>query len=226
MHHVKVFCIFTVLLHTLIAVKSLLLWGITTLIIIVLMMYLVKADLDEILKKNILIVTFMIFFNTFIFISCLIEDRVVDFSYVISVSLSIFFVFNILIYGVKWLGKQGFLYIVNFFWSGRLKLFFLLFFRAVHNFKRVHSHVYYQIQSRIDVNSRDRYLIPRYYVQNIIAKELYAFRSNQAALISRLPENQLTVYYGKRRFKVSEIILVLVIEALLLSNFLFQLLYL
>jgi len=141
--------------------------------------------LKNLIYANILVLIFTGSFITFIIISSFIESSVPEPLMIISFALKTVLIFNLLRLTIAWLGTPGLLWIISLIpWRG-IQVYILLFFRGVSHFRRINSLVFHQIKSRINISSREKYLIPRYYLYNIMMKEINMLAYYEAALASR-----------------------------------------
>ena len=186
MHLTKLFVIGLMLVYTLFFMPNHVVWPVVLLLLIGIMFAVVPLNIKQILFRNIPILSFAIFFSIFFFFSAWLKGEAPDF-YLLSVTtLKIIFVFNIMFAGTSWLGREGLLFLIKIVPTDRMKLFFILLYRSVNGLRRNSSGIANQIRSRLDLKGRDKLLVPRYYVRNLIMKDLYAFHHNQAALVSRI----------------------------------------
>ncbi|HMB19692.1 MAG TPA: hypothetical protein VKQ10_01375, partial [Spirochaetota bacterium] len=177
------------LLHVVLPVGIIPLWMILNIAAISILYILSELTFSQLIKRNILIVSFALMLAFFQVVSSVIAGTPVDHEFMGVTFARIFFVYNMIMTSMAWMGKSGFLWLVHTVKSERIRLFLLLFSRTVHMFIKRNRHIIFQLQSRIDTGSRKKYLVPRYYVQNLVAGELYSLQHYQAGLITRVHGN-------------------------------------
>ena len=141
--------------------------------------------IKELISKNIIIIISALSFSIFIAISALIEGRNPDFNMILAFSIRTVLIFNLIMTGAAWLGTPGFLWFLGLIPSRAIQAYFLLFYRGISVFKRISPLVIHQIRSRINIQSGEKYLVPRYYIYNMMMKEINMLTYYQAALASR-----------------------------------------
>lgn len=141
--------------------------------------------IKELISKNIIIIISALSFSIFIAISALIEGRNPDFNMILAFSIRTVLIFNLIIMGAAWLGTSGFIWFLGLIPSRAIQAYFLLFYRGISGFKRISPLVIHQIRSRINIKSGEKYLVPRYYIYNMMMKEINMLTYYQAALASR-----------------------------------------
>lgn len=149
------------------------------------MFWCVSISVRQLLLRNSVIAAFAATFAGFAVVSGLISQTL-DFRRIIEIVAKILLTFNCLYLGGLWLGREGLMRIVNAMPSERLRLYCVLFYRTAGIFVRAHGRILNQLRSRLDFTFRNRLLIARYYMQNLMFKELYAYHHYQSALYSRV----------------------------------------
>jgi hypothetical protein len=185
----KVITLLLCLLHVVLPVGMIPLWFILNIAALSMVYILSELSFSQLIKRNILIVSFALMLAFFQVLSFVIDSKPVDYVFMGITFARIFFVYNMIMTSMAWMGKSGFLWLVHAVRSERIRLFLLLFTRTVHMFMKRNRHIIFQLQSRIDTGSRKKYLVPRYYVQNLVAGELYSLQHYQAGLITRVHGN-------------------------------------
>jgi len=185
---VKLIAAFFLILSIVSPVNFLLPWGLVFIVNFIFLFVLCGMDVTALLKRNVIVLFFSLFWTLFIAVSIYFNNQQDNYWINFLVIIRLFMVYNAIVLSTEWLGKNGFLYIITSLRSERIKLYLLLLNRSIGSFRKIQSQIMYQIQSRLDLKSREKYLIPRYYTVNIISKELYSFQHYQAALLSRLPD--------------------------------------
>lgn len=174
-----------------------------------------RIILTEVVKRNFFILTFVIIFSSFAAISGYLTGDI-DYREIALTSVKIILIYNIIYIGGYWLGKNGFLCIVDTVPCFRVKLYLLLLYNILGSFIKRNQLIMYQLKSRLDL-SHQRGLIARYYVQNLIVKELYSIHLNQAAIITRL-HSDFDLYVTPERLKIHDLIILALIVFLILIN--------
>lgn len=146
------------------------------------------AVISDVLKRNIVIVSFSIFFAGFAVISGYISGDV-RYKDPIVLALKIILVFNIVFGGMRWIGRNGYLYLLNRVPGMRLRLFFLLLGNNMLRMMRNNREIVRQIRSRVALTGKNRFIIARYYFQNMLFKELYSMRHSHGAMVLRLGDS-------------------------------------
>lgn len=141
--------------------------------------------LRKLFYSNILILLFTGSFCTFILITSFIESATPDPLQILSIALKTILIFNLLRISIAWLGTPGLLWLTNIIPYRDVQVYILLFFRGVRHFLRTNSLVIHQIRSRINISTKQKYLIPRYYAYNIMMKEINMLTYYEAALAAR-----------------------------------------
>lgn len=185
----KLITLLLCILHVVLPVGNIPLWLLLNIAAISILYILSELTFSQLIKRNILIVSFAVMLAFFQVVSSVIADKPVDHEFMGVTFARIFFVYNMIMTSMAWMGTSGFLWLVDTVKSERIRLFLLLFSRTVHMFLKRNRHIIFQLQSRIDTGSRKKYLVPRYYVQNLVAGELYSLQHYQAGLITRVHGN-------------------------------------
>jgi hypothetical protein len=146
-----------------------------------------SIKIKQLFKKNIFIISFPIFFGLFAFISGIMAHNLNN-KKIFEIILKIIFTFNCIYPGLCWIGQKGLMLIINAVPSERLNLFFIFFIKTIEYLTRTHSRILNQLSVRLNLNYSGKFLIAKYYVRNMIFKELYAFSHNQAAFYTRISE--------------------------------------
>lgn|GEM_PF-2173181 len=155
----------------------------------------------EFAKRNVFIIVFTIIFSSFALISGCLSDKI-EYAQIAGNAVKILLVFNIVYVGSLWAGKNGFLCLLNAMPFMRVKVFFLILHNMVLSFIKRSGLIRYQLTSRLDL-SRQKGLVARYYVQNLLMKELYSIHLNQASIITRL-HSDFDVYCTPENMKISD----------------------
>ena len=193
-------------------------WLIVSLLSIMLLFYAGAISVRQFLLRNMPIVSFAVIFSFFILFSAWLSNKPPDMHLLYSTAAKIIFMFNIILAGTAWLGRDGLLFLVKHVPSPRFKMFFILLWRSINGLRRNSAGIVNQIRSRLDLNGRDKYLIPKFYVRNLIMKDLYAFHHNQAAVVSRLGEGGDLSVWPVYIFKKKDIVLATVIISAIFIN--------
>ncbi|MFW5771223.1 MAG: hypothetical protein ACOCX9_07280 [Spirochaetota bacterium] len=174
------------LLHVVLPVEVIPVWVILNIAALSMLFVVSELSIEQLIKRNILLVSFALMLAFFQVLSSAVDGNPVDYVFMGVTSARIFFVYNMIMTSMAWMGKSGFLWLVHTVKSERIRVFLLLFSRTVHMFIKRNRHIIFQLQSRIDTKSRKKFLVPRYYVQNLIAGEIYSLQHYQAGLITRV----------------------------------------
>ncbi len=164
--------------------------GITVFLVIVKIHVGVPARI--LLKQNIMVVSFVIFYLFFGSISMLLDGG--EFARLLRFSVRIFLIFNIINLSLRWIGTDGMLKLAGLIPSERMKLYLILVGKGVYLFERNSEMIVMQIRSRLTQAKRKQATIARYYVHNMIHRELYSIQHLQATLYNRLPDSISPVY--------------------------------
>lgn len=175
-------CVF----HLLLPVSSPAAWFVLGLIALWALIAVSGLSLRLVLRRNLLVLVFVLTIAFFQLLTAVISGVSPDYEFVLITAARILLVYNVIMATVAWMGPAGFLRILEKAGSARIRIFLLLFARTVRMFLKLNRQIIYQLQSRFDTGGRNKYLIPRYYVQNLIAGELYSLQHYQAGVISRV----------------------------------------
>ncbi len=182
----KIITLFTCLLHVLQPVNSLPVWMTLNIIALVILFNLAGLAPLQLLKRNIMVVSFGVMIIFFQVITAVISGMQLDYVFMFITLARILLIYNIIMASVTWMGRGGLLWLVKHVPSERIRLFLLLFARTVQMFMKLNRHIVFQLQSRIDTGSRKKFLVPRYYVQNLFAGEMYSLQHYQAGMMTRV----------------------------------------
>lgn len=172
----------------------------------------IPADL---VKRNLFILSFVFIFSSFAALSgYLVGD--VEYREIALTSVKIILIYNTIYIGGYWLGKNGFLSIVDTLPCLRVKLYLLLLYNILSSFIKRNQLIIYQLKSRLNL-SRQRGLVARYYVQNLIVKELYSIHLNQAAIVTRL-HSDFDLYVPSEKLRIHDLIVLTLIAFLVMGN--------
>lgn len=145
----------------------------------------IPIPVKEILKRNIIILSFLLFYIIFGVLSAIISNT--GYNSIIITSLKIILIFNTIWFAFKWTASEGIINLIALIPSERLKLYFLLLAKGIYLFRRNSEIIIMQIRSRLYRNRKNNKLLARYYTRNMIFKELYSLQYIQASLYTRLP---------------------------------------
>ncbi len=155
-------------------------------LLLVLMALQCRIRAGELIRKNIIFMCFIIPLVLLQVLSGAVHDGV-RWERIVLISYKSIMIFNIVYLSGAWIGRRGMMDIVSMVPGQRVKLFLILFYRTAKTFLRTSRMVIFQVRSRMDITARTRLLLARYYVQNLLVKELYSYHFHQAALYTRLP---------------------------------------
>ena len=139
----------------------------------------------QLLKNNFFIISFSLFFGLFAFISGTMANDL-NTKNIILIIIKIVFTFNCIYSGIQWIGRRGLISIINGLPSKRIYLFIIFFIKTADSLIRTHNRILNQLKARLILNYSGKILIARYYIQNMIFKELYAINHHQAAYYTRI----------------------------------------
>jgi hypothetical protein len=92
---------------------------------------------------------------------------------------------TIIIIGSRFfIGSDGFKAFINILPYG-LKLFFLIFTRILYTLLKLNRMIVFQIQSRIDLKTKEKYYIPKYYSIAFLLNQFYALSYYRDGILSR-----------------------------------------
>lgn len=182
----KFITLFACLLHVLLPVNSLPVWTTLNIIVLLILFNLSGLAPGQLVKKNAFVVSFAMMILLFQVITAVINGMQPDYTFIGITLARIVFIYNMIMSSVTWMGRSGLLWLVKYVPSERIRLFLLLFARTVQMFMKLNRHIVFQLQSRIDTGSRKRFLVPRYYLQNLFAGEMYSLQHYQAGMMTRV----------------------------------------
>ncbi len=159
----------------------------------------------RLMARNTLVFLFAFFFMTMAAISAIVRGQVPSYA-VAELGIRIVLVFNAVFLGGRWIGAFGLLRIIDAVPSERVRLFMILLIKRAHSLLAANRTVVDQLISRLDMTQKDRRVIARYYIQNMIFRELRSIRYLQAALYTRLP-GTLCVYHRPAIFRGSDFLI-------------------
>ncbi len=174
-----------------------------------------RLSLSGIAQRNVFILIFIIIFSSFALISGYLNSYI-DYGIIALTSVKILLIYNIVYIGGYWLGKNGFLYIVNSMPFFRLKLYLLFLYNILTSFIRRNQLIVYQLKSRLDLSKKKSY-IARYYIQNLIMKEMYTIHLNQAAIITRI-NSDFDLYAITEKLKLHDFMIFMLIVLLIVMT--------
>lgn len=224
MHLTKLFVVGLLIIHVLFPAFKQIPWFIASAVSIGLLFYVTGLTFGRVLYRNIPIISFAVFFSLFILFSAWLRNTPPNYVLLFMTAAKIIFIFNIMLAAVAWLGRNGLLFILKHIPSRRLKLFLMLLCRSIGGLRRNSAGIANQLRSRLDLSGRERFLIPRFYVRNLIMKDLYSFHHNQAALVSRLglgAEGRLAFWLVSSR-KIKDVIIAILSVTIIFADVLFQ----
>jgi hypothetical protein len=176
------------LAHLLAPADSAVLWLIVSLAGFLILLPLSRIPLRAVLRRNLLISIFAVTISLFQLLTSMAAGETPDYRFVTVTAVRIILSYNFVALSLSWIGTAGFLHLLALIRSERIRLFLLLFARTVQSLMKLSRMIVFQIQSRIGAGARKRLLIPRWYLQNLIAGELYSLHRFQTGLASRLQE--------------------------------------
>jgi hypothetical protein len=206
LNSVKIISVSVFAVYTIISADDILSLLVST--CIVFLMYMCNgATFKIILKRNIAILVFALFFLIFSSIPGF-SGESKAFIELCAVFFRIIIIYNIIFSGSLWIGRQGFFETIGGIMPLRIRLFLVLLNHSLAQFIKINSMIVYQLKSRLRLKGRNRILVARYYFQNLIIKELYSLHYNQAALAIRLNDN-FEMYFERNGIRLSDILIIL-----------------
>jgi hypothetical protein len=169
--------------------------------------------IKSLVSKNIIITISSLSFSVFIAISALIEGGSPEAGIIAAFIIKTVLIFNLILMGAAWLGTPGFLWFLGLIPSRGVQVYFLLFYRGISGFKRISSLVVHQIRSRVNIRSGEKYLVPRYYIYNMMMKEINMLTYYQAALASRNNPIPVTTSLPSGGFAMAALIILISIPS-------------
>ncbi|MCX8122703.1 MAG: hypothetical protein N3F66_00890 [Spirochaetes bacterium] len=127
---------------------------------------------------------------------------------------------TIIIIGSRFfIGSNGFKAFINVF-PDTIKLFFLVFTRILYKLLRLNTMIVYQIQSRINMKSNEKYYIPKYYSVAFVSNQFYSLAHYRNGIISRTADTipEIIIYHN---YSMKEYIVTVLIIILLIINIIF-----
>lgn len=161
----------------------------------------IKAIL--LLRRNFIILSFSIFFGIFIIVSSLVNNGL-NIKQTCDIIIKMFFTFNCIFISGTWIGRKGLMRIINRMRSDRIFLFIIFFIKITEYLVRTHGKIINQLKARLDFSYSNKFLIARYYGQNLIYKELYALHHYQAAFYTRI-SGRVPVFFENENAGFSDI---------------------
>jgi hypothetical protein len=98
-----------------------------------------------------------------------------------------------------------------------VRLFILIFMRTLYKLLQLNKMIVFQLQSRIDFKSKDKYLIPKYYSVAMLYNQFYAFDRYRNGILSRAFDT-LPKMVIENKISSFEIITVSLISAIIIIN--------
>ena len=193
MHIAKLIALAMLLFHTFIPVHNLQLYMGVSVVLMLIVICSGGMPFARLFLRNIPILFFMGVFFIFMFFPAMTFN--VD---KLLILFRIILIFNIFLATSAWFGRSGFLFCLKLVPVQRIKLFLLLLSRSLGAFGKNARAAAIGVRLRIELTGRQKLLVPKYYVRNLIMKELYSFYHSQAALISRLHGDNVAIYIQNR----------------------------
>ncbi|MBD3425129.1 MAG: hypothetical protein GF417_11900 [Candidatus Latescibacteria bacterium] len=212
----KIITLTVCILHLLLPVGPAALWLALGLVALWALIAVSRIPLQLALRRNLLVAVFALTIVFFQLLTPVISGSYPDYRFVVITAARILLVFNIIMASLAWMGRDGFLWLLSRTAPGRLRLFLLLFARTAGIFQKLNRQIVYQLQSRFDTSGRKKYLIPRYYVQNLIAGELYSLHHYQSGVISRV-HGELRLL-SRHRLSARDILTAAAVMALMIAG--------
>jgi hypothetical protein len=181
--------------------------------LILLFLFIVSLDSSirtaEIFRRNLVVLSFIIFYSVFGTITVFTAGG--SYYTVSLISLKIILIFNIIWLSLRWLGTNGILCFMKAIPSEKIRLYLMLVAKGILVFKRNSDMIVMQIRSRLEPGRKSRGILVRYYIRNMIFRDIYSLHYLQAALYSRLPERLSVHTYGIKTGTADRIITIAII---------------
>lgn len=116
------------------------------------------------------------------------------------------------------IGTNGFKAFINIL-PQTLKLFLLIFARILYTLLRLNRMIVYQIQSRINLKSNDKYYIPKYYSIAFVSNQFYSLTNYKNGILSRTIETIPDVVIHSSHSTLEYISITVIIILLLINCF-------
>lgn len=176
----------------------------------------IPININTILMDNVFFASFVLFYLLFGFLSSFINGASPAVLY--ATALKIFIALNIIRFSVRWIGSAGILSLIGLIPSEKLKLYLILTSKGIYLFRRNSRMIIMQIKSRLEPCRKNRRILARHYIHNMIFRELYTIQYLQASLYTRLPEKiKVYPYHGKPGLQeglVACLVLIFIIKSL------------
>lgn len=187
-------------------------------IVLLIMAVGLKVRPSLLLVRNLPIMAFALIFSLFILLTGMAGEGIRPAS-APAYFLKIVLMFNAVLLGGLWIGKDGFLVLAGRVPSQRVRLFLILFHKRIRESLRMNIQIIRQLKSRVAFSRRNRMILVRYYFQNMLIRELYAYRHDQAALLTRITF-PIAVYIPEIKYSAADLIIVLTILVILIIGIL------
>ena len=152
-----------------------------------------RAGPKHLLARNVPVALFAVFFMGMAALSAAVRGDAPS-AAVAVLGARIVLVFNAAYLGGRWIGRFGLFRLVDVIPSERVRLFLVLLVKQAHSLLAANRGVIDALRSRLVMDRRGRRIVARYYVQNMVFRELRSIRNLQAALYARLPDT-LNLYH-------------------------------
>lgn len=177
---------------------------ISTFVLFSLMALRTRIGPKHLLARNVPVALFAVFFMGMAALSAAVRGEAPS-SAVAALGVRIVLVFNTAFLGGRWIGRFGLLRLFDCIPSERVRLFLVLLVKQAHSLLGANRGVIDVLRSRLVMDRRGRRMVARYYVQNMVFRELRAIRNVQAALYARLLDT-LTLYHRPAVFGPADVL--------------------
>ena len=184
-----------------------------TVLLIIILAFRTGIRAGEFCRRNIFILIFALLFSAFAFIPGS-QPLPGSSGGIFSMFLKIIIIFNLFYLGSRWIGRHGYYSLLNRVSSQGIRLYLLLLGNTVTGFVRNSRLILYQLRSRIGTGIKNRFIFLRYYIQNLIIKDLYSLHLNHAAIVSRL-HGDIEIITPDEKMELSDILIGLASAAIL-----------
>lgn len=165
----------------------------------------------------VLLIPFMITIATIQILTGLFDGNP-DIPIILTTTFKIISVGCVLIGSRFFIGVSGLKVVVNLV-PQTVRLFLLIFMRTLYKLLQLNRMIVFQLQSRIDFKSSDKYYIPKYYSVAMLYNQFYAFDRYRNGILSRAFDTLPNMIF-ENNYRSYEILTLFVISAIMIINLL------
>ncbi len=177
-----------------------------------------RSSIKTVIRSNYVIMFFACVFTFFTLFSGYLKGKP-DIETAFYTFLKIILVFNVINAGYRWVGKRGILVLLDILPVWRMKVYLLLLIKTLAVIFKTIPESITQVSLRLHPSSYRKIIIARYYVQNIIYKELYTVQHIQTAAHLRITNKKIDVTYDET-MEPADFVLVVICAGLLSAGLL------